>query len=165
MMVYHAGTERIATPRVDMGRANLDFGTGFYVTNLLEQATKWSERMSLSRGKTPVINQYELDVEAAAKEFVYKKFEAYDREWLDFIVANRRGGDNWKSFDIVEGGVADDRVIDTVELFIGGFIPEELAIERLQHFAPNNQLCITNQHVADKYIRFIDSFSPKDSNA
>ena len=32
-------------------------------------------------------------------------FEAYDRHWLDFIVASRNGEKPWIGYDIIEGGV------------------------------------------------------------
>ncbi|WP_369346646.1 hypothetical protein [Bacteroides rodentium] len=51
--------------------------------------------------------------------------------------------------------MADDRVIDTVELFTGGYITEEQAINRLIHLTPNNQLCIINQQLADECLTFI----------
>lgn len=39
----------------------------------------------------------------------------YDIQWLDFIVASRKGQKPWEEYDIIEGGVANDQVIDTVE--------------------------------------------------
>ena len=38
VVVYHGGTEPIATPICKFGRPNLDFGQGFYATNIREQA-------------------------------------------------------------------------------------------------------------------------------
>ena len=66
----------------------------------------------------PVLNIYEFDVDAAKKEYRYLKFDSYDKAWLDFIVANRKGKMLWKDYDVVEGGVANDNVIDTVEDYI-----------------------------------------------
>ena len=37
-IVYHGGTEKIEHPICLFGRKNLDFGQGFYVTSLREQA-------------------------------------------------------------------------------------------------------------------------------
>ena len=76
-------------------------------------------------------------------------------------MANRGGDDVWEAYDLIEGGVADDRVVDTVELFIGNYISAEVAIDRLRHFAPNNQFCITNQQVVEHYLTFVESFTPK----
>ncbi|MBQ5577787.1 MAG: DUF3990 domain-containing protein, partial [Prevotella sp.] len=84
----------------------------------------------------------------------YKKFEKYDREWLHFIVDSRDGLKVWKGFDIIEGGVANDRVIDTVEAFKAGQISEEKALIELSKHQPNNQICILKQEVVDKYLIF-----------
>ena len=43
--VYHGGTEAINHPLVSAGREGLDFGKGFYVTLLREQAELWADRM------------------------------------------------------------------------------------------------------------------------
>ena len=84
-------------------------------------------------------------------------FEAYDRHWLDFIVASRNGEKPWVGYDIIEGGVADDRVIDTVEDYISSNITVEQALGKLQYTSPNNQICILSQSLLDKYLRFVDS--------
>ena len=42
IIVYHGGTEIIEQPICKFGRRNLDFGQGFYVTNIHEQASKWA---------------------------------------------------------------------------------------------------------------------------
>lgn len=159
MIVYHGGTDIIRQPLVGVGRDELDFGKGFYVTDILSQATSWAERLADRRNRPAVINMYEIDMKSAAAHFRYKKFPNYDREWLEFIVSNRSGAALWKQYDLIEGGVADDRVVDTVEGYIAGLIDVEHALERLSHFAPNNQLCITRQQLADEYLAFVESFN------
>lgn len=82
-----------------------------------------------------------------------------DIDWLDFIVRNRRGEfDTWK-FDVVEGGVANDRVIDTVEAYMSNLMPLETALQNLAQHRPNNQICIRSQNVLDKYLHFIESYN------
>ncbi|WP_456088311.1 DUF3990 domain-containing protein [Parabacteroides sp.] len=161
MIVYHGGTDIITQPMVRLGRDKLDFGKGYYVTDILEQAETWSRRVADYRKRSPIVCKYELDLEVIKVIFRYKKFDGYNLEWLKFIVENRRGGAAWKDYDLIEGGVADDRVVDTVELFMGDYISAEAAIERLRHFAPNNQFCITNQQIAEQYLTFVESFIPK----
>lgn len=159
MIVYHGGTDIIKHPLVDVGRDELDFGKGFYVTDILSQATSWAERLADRREKPAMVNKYEIDLKTAAARFRYKKFPKYNREWLDFIVGNRSGAGFWKQYDLIEGGVADDRVVDTVESYIAGLIDEGHALERLSHYEPNNQLCITRQQLADDCLSFVESFN------
>ena len=73
--------------------------------------------------------------------------------WLEFVVACRKGIDK-TNYDIVEGGVANDQVIDTVEDYENGRITAEQALDQLKYQKPNNQICFRNQEVIDKYILF-----------
>lgn len=156
MIVYHGGTEVVTQPLVSIGRSQLDFGQGFYLTDLMEQAKAWAIRMALHRHTPALVNQYILDIDRVRHNYRYQKFHEYDRQWLEFIVNNRRGGYSWQNYDLIEGGVADDRVIDTVELYMGNYLSEEEAIKRLIHLAPNNQLCITNQKIISECLQYVD---------
>lgn len=158
--VYHGSTEEIANPLVHVGRENLDFGKGFYVTDIRKQAKTWADVKSrYLMDAEGVVNEYLFDFENAVKEFRYKKFEKYDREWLHFIVDSRDGKKVWRDLDIIEGGVANDRVIDTVEAYKAGQISEENALKELSKHQPNNQICILKQAVVDKYLKFKKSVS------
>jgi hypothetical protein len=50
MKLYHGSTVIVDRPLVSYGRNNLDFGNGFYTTNLKTQAEKWVQRF-ISLGK------------------------------------------------------------------------------------------------------------------
>ena len=154
--VYHASVEHIQTPDTRHGRAQLDFGPGFYLTDIYEQAVNWSIRRSNKFKKEPVVNKYLLQQEELLAEAGQRAriFPQYDDEWLDFIVGNRLGQDLWKEYDYIEGGVANDRVVDTIDLYMTGFIPRFEAIERLKYLRPNNQICISSQILIDKYLFF-----------
>ena len=84
-------------------------------------------------------------------------FSSYDDEWLEFIIACRASKDVWHEYDYIEGGVADDRVIDTVNLYLQGYIAKDEALRRLIYLKPNNQICILNQGLLDKYLQFNNS--------
>ena len=60
----------------------------------------------------------------------------------------------WKGYDVIEDGVANDRVIDTVEAFKAGQVTEEKALNELSKHQPNNQICILKQEVVDKFLIF-----------
>lgn len=160
--VYHGAVQEITAPLVHVGRDNLDFGKGFYVTDIKNQAKIWSEIKSrYLMDATGYINEYLFDFENAIKEYRYKKFERYDSEWLHFIVSSCNGKKVWKDYDIIEGGVANDRVIDTVEAYKAGQISEENALRELAKHQPNNQICILKQEVVDKYLQFKKSRTVK----
>ena len=152
--VYHGGTEKIEQPHCKLGRVNLDFGQGFYVTDLKEQAQTWANNMARSRKRIPVLNRYIMDRESIIRTYRCKIFTAYDKEWLEFIVVNRQGLNEAQKYDYVEGGVANDRVVDTVNLYIAGLMEMETALRELSKHQPNNQMCILNQEIINKYFIF-----------
>ena len=160
--VYHGAAQEITSPLVHVGRDNLDFGKGFYVTDIRTQARTWAViKARYQLDGQAYINEYLFDFDNAIREFRYKKFERYDNEWLHFIVDSRDGLKVWKNYDIIEGGVANDRVIDTVEAFKAGQISEEKALRELSKHQPNDQICILKQEVADKYMKFQKSVITK----
>lgn len=152
--VYHGGTEVVEHPICDFGRPNLDFGRGFYLTDMRQQAEAWARVVADRRKAAPVINVYLLDKETILRTAQCKLFDAYDRDWLDFIVASRKGQTPYSIYDYVEGGVANDRVVDTVNLFMAGLMDSDTALRRLAMHKPNNQICLINQTLTDKYLRY-----------
>lgn len=154
IVVYHGGTDRIENPICKFGRKNLDFGQGFYLTDLLEQAITWGKNIASVRNKNFIINRYKLNREEILRNYNCKIFESYDKEWLEFIVGNRTGQNLAAGFDYVEGGVANDRVIDTINLYISGLMDLNTALGELSKHQPNNQICILNQEIINKYLVF-----------
>lgn len=59
-----------------------------------------------------------------------------------------------KAYDIVEGGVANDNGIDTVEDYENGIITAEQALGQLRYQKVNHQICILNQEIIDRYLVF-----------
>ena len=155
MEVYHVSMVRVERPDVYHSRKFLDFGQGFYVTTLKDQAVKYAQRF-IRRGKEAWLNIYELDEDFMSSSFIIREFEKYDANWLDFVVACRKGiviG----NYDIVKGGIANDKVFRTVDLFFSGDITKEEALRRLLFELPNDQLCIRSQKILDNYLTFKDS--------
>lgn len=152
IIVYHGGTEAIETPDCGFGRENLDFGKGFYVTDIREQAIKWAENMARNRNKPALLNSYIMNRQAIIQEAHCKIFAAYDEEWLEFIIANRSGENVAAQYDYIEGGVANDRVIDTVNLYTAGLMELSTALRELSKHQPNNQMCLLSQDIVNKYL-------------
>lgn len=69
----------------------------------------------------------------------------------------RRGGEMQKLYDMVEGGVANDNVIDTVEDYENGIITADQALGQLKYKKVNHQICILNQGIVDRYLNFVTS--------
>ena len=154
IIVYHGGTEAVVAPVCKFGRPNLDFGQGFYVTNLREQAMAWAHNMARNRKQTAIINRYRMNREAILQDMRCKVFKAYDAEWLEFIIGNRNGENPAENYDYIEGGVANDRVVDTVNLYTAGLMDLDTALRELSKHQPNNQMCILNQEIINKYFAY-----------
>ncbi|MBQ8703796.1 MAG: DUF3990 domain-containing protein [Bacteroidales bacterium] len=154
IIVYHGATQAVEHPICRFGRPNLDFGQGFYVTDIREQAEEWAIRVSRNRQATPMLNRYKLDREGFVKEGRTLFFDSYDEQWLRFIVASRTEQNPAKDYDYIEGGVANDRVVDTVNLYMQGLMTLDVALARLSEHRPNNQICLLNQQLTDKYLTF-----------
>ena len=154
VVVYHGGTEIVERPDCKRGRKNLDFGQGFYVTDIRRQAEDWAKLTADRRRTTPILNRYRLNRDAIISEARCKIFKAYDEEWLEFIVSSRQGQSTGDAYDYVEGGVANDRVVDTINLYMAGLMDRGTALRRLSEHQPNNQICLLNQGITDKYLIF-----------
>ena len=155
--LFHGATMEVRDPLVGIGRKKVDFGRGIYLTKMRRQASLWAETIAERRMTgTPVLNEYRFDIDLA-KELAggrYKVFTAYDLEWLNYVVDCRRGGKLQKQYDVVEGGVANDKVIDTVEDYEKGVITAEQALGQLAHREVNHQIAILSQAIVDKCLKF-----------
>lgn len=155
MILYHGSFLEIPEPDIRHSRDKVDFGPGFYTTPIKDQAVKWCARFSRAGGRG-VVNAYECDEPrfAAAKVLT---FESYSEEWLDYVIGCRRGAVPPEPFEVVEGGVADDKVFNTVELYLDGLINKGEAIKRLRFEKPNWQVCFRAQRTIDARLRYVGS--------
>ena len=151
MILYHGSYVKIEIPDLLHSRKNVDFGCGFYTTPLYEQAAKWCEKFK-RRGKNGIISRYQFD-ETAYQVLKILKFESYSEEWLNFILNCRTGNDK-TDYDIVIGGVANDKVFNTVELYFDNLIDKKEAIRRLRFEKPNLQICFRTQKALETYLQY-----------
>lgn len=102
-----------------MCRPYKDFGRGFYLTELTDQAEKMAKRVAKIYGGAPIVNVYEItDNFWKTEELNVRKFsDAPSEEWARFVMNNRSRSftDNSSpecnldnKYDIVIGHVADD---------------------------------------------------------
>ena len=158
--LYHGSYIAVPSPLVGLGRKKVDFGQGFYLTTLHEQAKAWAETIAERKGRNtkPIVSAYILDYSSVKNGgFRVKVFDSYDLEWLEYVIDCRRGGEIQKRYDIVEGGVANDNVIDTVEDYENEIITAEQALGQLRYKKVNHQLCILNQEIIDRDLTFKNS--------
>jgi hypothetical protein len=80
-MIYHGGYTAIEQPQIIEEKYAKDFGTGFYCTELKDQAIRWALRF-----ETPVVSEYQLKID---KSLNMLEFNEMTEEWLEFIVTCR----------------------------------------------------------------------------
>ena len=159
MILYHGSYLPIKKPDLTFSRQRTDFGRGFYLTPLKAQAINWAERFLRERNKA-YISSYGFLSRAGdtlPKNVRILEFDMHSIEWLNFITKCRLGLSDGDDFDIVIGGVANDKVFDTLQLYFDGLIASEEAIGRLRYNKPNFQYCFKNQSLIDGYLTFIQA--------
>jgi hypothetical protein len=142
MIVYHGSYTAIDDINLSKCRAGKDFGRGFYVTKLREQAEFWASRKG--RKKEGVVTEFEFDEFFVENELVKMlHFEGYTKEWLDFVVLNRKNTSRKQqahNYDIVEGPVANDKINEQIDDYIAGIISKENFLSDLVYL-PSHQIC------------------------
>ena len=149
MIVYHSSNLSVEQPDIKFSRNYLDFGKGFYMTTLLEQAIKYAQRFK-RRKEQAWLSTYELKFNP--ENWKILQFDSYNREWLQFVTNCRRGTDN-SDYDLVIGGIANDEVIQTIERYFAGEISENDALGLLKYQKPNNQYCIRSQRMLNECLK------------
>ena len=153
MIVYHGSKVIVDKPDILHSRKKVDFGAGFYITPIYEQAKGLCKRF-MTLGQEAFISKYTLDDAVFNDSKINMlKFDTYSEEWLDYIFKCRKEDDD-SEYDLVMGGVANDKVFDTVELYFQNMISKSEALGRLKYEKPNYQICIRSQSIIDTYLHF-----------
>ncbi len=153
MKLYHSSNLSISNPDTGHSRDYLDFGKGFYLTSLEEQALKYGQRF-IRRGQEAWINTFEFEFEF--DDWKILQFDSYDEAWLRFVSKCRAGEDD-SDYDMVVGGIADDKVIQTLDRYFAGELSKENTLGLLKYEKPNNQYCIRSQNMLDECLKYIES--------
>lgn len=151
--LYHSSNISVIKPDTIHSRDNLDFGKGFYLTTLRDQAERYAQRFA-RRNQEAWLNIYEFEYEATKWNIC--RFDSYDASWLDFISKCRSGNDD-TDYDMVIGGVANDKVIRTLDRYFEREISAEQALGILKYEKPNIQYCIRSQSMLNECVKHIES--------
>jgi hypothetical protein len=143
MKVWHGSYTTIEKIDLSFCEKGKDFGRGFYVTNLPEQAETWAARVGSYRHVNGVVTEFEFDEYIFTdRDMKVLRFDGYNDEWLDFVVLNRRNKSDEQvhDYDIVEGPVANDKVATEVDRFMEGAITRQQFLKDLV-YTPSHQIC------------------------
>ena len=90
MILYHGSNTAING--IDLGKCRpyKDFGKGFYLTDIREQAQRMATRTARMYSGNPTLTLFEFDLgEAQGNGLKVKVFDKPDREWAQFVMSNR----------------------------------------------------------------------------
>ncbi len=145
MLLFHTGFQMIEKPDIKIGRANADFGQGFYLSDDEAFSRRWARER---KGQSTYLNCYELD----ARGLRVKRFSR-DAEWFDYIFANRANRpDDLTGFDVIIGPVANDTIYDTWGIITSGVLDRNQALQLLMLGPSYTQVVLKTEKAADALV-------------
>ena len=144
MKVYHGSYTTIDTIDLSKAAPRKDFGKGFYVTKFRDHAETWANIIGDKYDTKGCVTEFEYTETDFTKSVCkIKHFDGYSKEWLDFVVMNRkkRNSEPAHEYDIVEGPVADDKVQHKIRAYLRGKISREAFLEELKWHEQTHQIC------------------------
>ena len=109
IQLWHSGNCTIRIPDLTIGREDVDFGGGFYLTRNYEMSAKWACRKA-----TSICNEYVLSLDGLSVH----RFNL-DQEWLDYVIANRRMEsipEEYNQYDVIIGAVQNLEYVGHVRI-------------------------------------------------
>ena len=151
--VFHGSNCEVKRGDFSKSRDDIDFGVGFYTTEDERMAKKWACSRVVS-----VLNEYSINMKGLS---VYTF--GLDEEWLLYIKANRNQDegsdeiiDKYSSYDILIGPTADDKMFDTIQLYLDGYITADQAVKYLNIAGYSEQIVLKTEAALDA-CRFVSS--------
>ena len=153
MILYHGSNTKIEKINLSKCKPYKDFGKGFYLTEIREQAEKMASRTAHIYEGEPIITEFEFD-ESALSKLSVKQFDGPNEEWALFVLANRSKEHEQPthSYDIVIGPVADDDIAQLFRNFNDGFINLTMLVEGLKYKKVSSQYFFHTE-AAIKFLR------------
>ena len=143
MILFHGSNTDIL--RIDLSKCKpyKDFGKGFYLTTIRDQAERMAVRVARMFGGTPIVNVYEFDNSIMSKNILnIKVFPNPTPEWAEFVITNRnyerlssipKDNNCDNRYDIVSGPVANDDLALLFRQFSDGLISSVTLLEALKY--------------------------------
>lgn len=168
MIVYHGSDHIITEPLYLGGKADNDYGNGFYTTEYEERAKSWAALNG--NPEKSIVNVYELDMENL---MVMDLNEYGVLAWIAEVVGNRGTSQEAASivgdrliqlyrkdtlgYDIIKGYRADDSYTQVVEAFLMNQINIQ-EVERLFYKGSLGNQFFLKSEKAFEQIKWINSY-------
>ena len=130
LTLYHTGFLIVEKPDIHRGRANADFGQGFYLTSSEEQARNFAKistykarniGLSNPAQRYGFVNIFRFENSEGLNVFDYP---TADSEWLHCIVAHRKYNSfpelvkQMSPYDVISGKIANDDTNASIAAYI-----------------------------------------------
>jgi hypothetical protein len=143
VILYHGSNTAVKNIDLNKCRPNKDFGRGFYLTDIREQAKQMAYRTARIYGGEACVSIFDLD-EKIFDDNVIKRliFSEANNDWAMFVMNNRGFSDKNNAdplcnkdnkYDMVFGPVADDNIAYLFRNFENGFINTEMLTNGLKY--------------------------------
>ncbi|MBE6346228.1 MAG: DUF3990 domain-containing protein [Lentimicrobiaceae bacterium] len=157
MRLYHGTNVDIYEIDINKCNPNKDFGQGFYLTDIKEQAISMAKRrVRIDKSGEVVIIEYNFNEEHLSNgSLKVKIFDKPSKEWALFILNNRRNSTlkYQHDYDIVIGPVANDGVVFQLDRYENNMITLDILVEELSYQKLNKQYFFGTEKAISKLIR------------
>lgn len=157
MIVYHGSAQIVKKPDVYHSYRALDFGKGFYVTTVREQAERWARRkarfLGANNGKVSV-----YDMRPNGEGIACKSFGEDMDSWIDFVCRCRDGYDDYLDYDVIIGKVANDKVFRVVDMYHSGIWDKQRALQEIKVYPTYDQIAFITQRAIDELLTYKESY-------
>lgn len=144
-------------PDVNHSYRSLDFGKGFYVTTIKEQAERWARRKAEILGyEKAIVNLYQMYDDIRGLRL--KTFDDNMMEWIDFVCRCRDGEKDYLDYDLIFGKVANDKVFRVVDMYHTGIWDMERALKEIKVYPSYDQMAFITQKAIVQLLTF-ESFN------
>ena len=147
MLLYHGSNQEIMIVDLSQCKPFKDFGKGFYLTTIVEQAELMAKRTSMINSGSPVVTVFEYDT-TAGSNLAIKSFAEPSYEWALFVLNNRNryfrnyadpNNNHDNKYDIVVGPVANDDIALLFRTFTSGYIDIDALVKGMKYKKLSNQ--------------------------
>lgn len=153
MTVYHGSNVIVNNPDVEHSFRSLDFGKGFYVTTVKEQAERWARRKADICGEDKgIVNVYQMKEDFVG--LVCKCFGQDLSEWIDFVCKCRNGEKDYLQYDVIQGQVADDKVFRVVDMYYSGIWDKGRALKEIKAYPNYDQTAFIKQKAITQLLSY-----------
>lgn len=139
MILFHGTNTEITEIDLQKCRPYKDFGRGFYLTPILEQATRMAYRVARIYGGNPRVCTFDVD-ETRLSALRVCRFDAPSEMWARFVINNRNrffnpaeddNSNHDNKYDVVIGPVANDDLALLFRQFSSGYISNDTLVHEM----------------------------------